>query len=265
VNDFLEEHFNTIMDYHFTASVEEEFDHISRGELEWTKMLHKFYQPFHKKVEDTLENSERASGERELGTDPKSGRPVIARLGRYGPMVQIGSTEEGEEKPQFAKLRVGQSIQTIELEDALELFKLPRTVGQYQDKDIVASTGRFGPFLRFDGAFYNIGKLDPLEIDLETSITVIEEKLEAARKALIHDFENDPPIKVIQGRYGPYMTVGKENYKLPKDIDPEALTLEKCLEIAENSQPTNKGGKRAATKAKPASKPKAKPKTKAKK
>lgn len=261
VNDFLEEHFNTIMDYHFTASVEEEFDHISRGELEWTKMLHKFYQPFHEKVEDTLENSERASGERELGTDPKSGRPVIARLGRYGPMVQIGSTEEGEEKPQFAKLRVGQSIQTIELEDALELFKLPRTVGQYQDKDIVASTGRFGPFLRFDGAFYNIGKLDPLEIDLETSITVIEEKLEAARKALIHDFENDPPIKVIQGRYGPYMTVGKENYKLPKDIDPEALTLEKCLEIAENSQPTNKGGKRSTAKAKP----KAKPKTKTKK
>lgn len=265
VNDFLEEHFNTIMDYHFTASVEEEFDHISRGELEWTKMLHKFYQPFHKKVEDTLENSERASGERELGTDPKSGRPVIARLGRYGPMVQIGSTEEGEEKPQFAKLRVGQSIQTIELEDALELFKLPRTVGQYQGKDIVASTGRFGPFLRFDDAFYNIGKLDPLEIDLETSINAIEEKLEAARKALIHDFENDPPIKVLQGRYGPYMTIGKENYKLPKDIDPEALTLEKCLEIAENSQPTNKSGKRAATKAKPASKPKAKPKTKAKK
>ncbi|MDP4664374.1 MAG: type I DNA topoisomerase [Salibacteraceae bacterium] len=261
VNDFLEEHFNTIMDYHFTASVEEEFDHISRGELEWTKMLHKFYQPFHKKVEDTLENSERASGERELGTDPKSGRPVIARLGRYGPMVQIGSTEEGEEKPQFAKLRVGQSIQTIELEDALELFKLPRTVGQYQEKDIVASTGRFGPFLRFDGAFYNIGKLDPLEIDLETSINAIEEKLEAARKALIHDFENDPPIKVLQGRYGPYMTVGKENYKLPKDIDPEALTLEKCLEIAENSQPTNKGGKRTVAKAKP----KAKPKTKAKK
>lgn len=265
VNDFLEEHFNTIMDYHFTASVEEEFDHISRGELEWTKMLHKFYQPFHKKVEDTLENSERASGERELGTDPKSGRPVIARLGRYGPMVQIGSTEEGEEKPQFAKLRVGQSIQTIELEDALELFKLPRTVGQYQGKDIVASTGRFGPFLRFDDAFYNIGKLDPLEIDLETSINAIEEKLEAARKALIHDFENVPPIKVLQGRYGPYMTIGKENYKLPKDIDPEALTLEKCLEIAENSQPTNKSGKRAATKAKPASKPKAKPKTKAKK
>jgi DNA topoisomerase-1 len=266
VTDFLEENFKSIMDYHFTASVEEEFDHISRGELEWTNMLHKFYEPFHKKVEDTLENSERASGERALGTDPKSGRPVIARLGRYGPMVQIGSTEEGEEKPKFAKLRTGQSIQTIELDEAMELFKLPRTVGQFEEKDVVASVGRFGPFLRYDGAFYNIGKLDPLEINLEDSIQVIKDKQEAARKALLHDFENDPPVKVIQGRYGPYMTLGKDNYKLPKDIDIDSLTLEKCLEIAENSQPTNKGGKRkttkAATKTKAKAKPKAKPKAK---
>jgi DNA topoisomerase-1 len=265
VTDFLEENFKSIMDYHFTASVEEEFDHISRGELEWTNMLHKFYEPFHKKVEDTLENSERASGERALGTDPKSGRPVIARLGRYGPMVQIGSTEEGEEKPKFAKLRTGQSIQTIELDEAMELFKLPRTVGQFEEKDVVASVGRFGPFLRYDGAFYNIGKLDPLEINLEDSIQVIKDKQEAARKALLHDFENDPPVKVIQGRYGPYMTLGKDNYKLPKDIDIDSLTLEKCLEIAENSQPTNKGGKRKTTKAAPKAKAKAKAKPKAKK
>lgn len=265
VNDFLEEHFHSIMNYHFTASVEEEFDHISRGELEWTNMLHKFYEPFHKRVEDTLENSERASGERSLGVDPKSGRPVIARLGRYGPMVQIGSTEEGEEKPKFAKLRAGQSIQTIELDEAMELFKLPRTVGQYEEKDVVASVGRFGPFLRYDGAFYNIGKLDPLEINLEDSIQVIKDKQEAARKALLHDFENDPPVKVIQGRYGPYMTLGKDNYKLPKDIDIDSLTLEKCLEIAENSQPTNKGGKRKTTKAAPKTKAKAKAKPKAKK
>jgi DNA topoisomerase-1 len=264
VTDFLEENFKSIMDYHFTASVEEEFDHISRGELEWTNMLHKFYEPFHKKVEDTLENSERASGERALGTDPKSGRPVIARLGRYGPMVQIGSTEEGEEKPKFAKLRTGQSIQTIELDEAMELFKLPRTVGQFEEKDVVASVGRFGPFLRYDGAFYNIGKLDPLEINLEDSIQVIKDKQEAARKALLHDFENDPPVKVIQGRYGPYMTLGKDNYKLPKDIDIDSLTLEKCLEIAENSQPTNKGGKRKTTKAAPKTKAKAKPKAKPK-
>lgn len=262
VTDFLEEHFHTIMDYHFTASVEEEFDHISRGELEWTNMLHKFYEPFHKRVEDTLENSDRASGERALGIDPKSGKPVIARLGRYGPMIQIGSTEEGEEKPRFAKLRVGQSIQTIELDEAMELFKLPRTVGQFEEKDVVASVGRFGPFLRYDGAFYSIGKLDPLEINLEQSVQVIKDKQEAARKALLHEFEHDPAVKVIQGRYGPYMTLGKDNYKLPKDIDVESLTLEKCLEIAENSQPTNKGGKRKTIKAAPKPKAKAKPKAK---
>jgi DNA topoisomerase-1 len=146
----------------------------------------------------------------------------------------------------------------------MELFKLPRTVGQFEEKDVVASVGRFGPFLRYDGAFYNIGKLDPLEINLEDSIQVIKDKQEAARKALLHDFENDPPVKVIQGRYGPYMTLGKDNYKLPKDIDIDSLTLEKCLEIAENSQPTNKGGKRKTTKAAPKTKAKAKPKAKPK-
>lgn len=248
VTDFLEEHFNNIMDYHFTANVEEEFDHISRGELEWTKMMHKFYKPFHGTVEDTLENSERATGERELGVDPKSGKPVIARLGRYGPMIQIGSTEDEADKPQFAKLRPGQSIQTIELEDALELFKLPRTVGHYEGKEIVASTGRFGPFLRYDGAFYNIGKLDPLEIELDECIQVIKDKIEAAKNAIIHEFENEPPVKVLKGRYGPYMVIGSDNYKIPKDIDPEALTLEKCLDIAQNSSPTNKSSKRKSKK-----------------
>jgi len=247
VNDFLEENFPNILDYHFTASVEEEFDHISRGELEWATMLSKFYKPFHTTVENTLEHSERATGERKLGDDPKTGKPVIARLGRYGPMVQIGVVSD-EEKPQFAKLRDGQSIQTIELADALELFKLPRSLGEYEDKEVIASAGRFGPFVRFDGGFYNLGELDPLEVTLEQAIEVIVTKKEEAQKAIIHEFDHDPIIKVLKGRFGPYMTLGKENYKLPKTEDPEALTLERCLEIIENSEPTNKGKRKKGKK-----------------
>ena len=247
VNDFLEENFPNILDYHFTASVEEEFDHISRGELEWATMLSKFYKPFHTTVENTLEHSERATGERKLGDDPKTGKPVIARLGRYGPMVQIGVVSD-EEKPQFAKLRDGQSIQTIELADALDLFKLPRSLGEYEDKEVIASAGRFGPFVRFDGGFYNLGELDPLEVTLEQAIEVIVTKKEEAQKAIIHEFDHDPIIKVLKGRFGPYMTLGKENYKLPKTEDPEALTLERCLEIIENSEPTNKGKRKKGKK-----------------
>lgn len=247
VNDFLQEHFGAILDYHFTASVEEEFDHISRGELVWTNMLSKFYKPFHDTVEDTLENSERATGERVLGTDPKTGKPVVARLGRYGPMVQIGDVSD-EEKPQFAKLRDGQSIQSISFDEAMELFKLPRGLGEWEGNEIVASAGRFGPFVRYDGGFYNLGELDPLEVTFEQAIDVIKKKKEEALKAIIHVFDHDPEIKILKGRYGPYMTVGKENYKLPKTEDPEALTLERCLEIMATSSPTNKGKKRKTSK-----------------
>jgi len=247
VNDFLQEHFEEILDYHFTASVEEEFDHISRGELVWTNMLSKFYMPFHKTVEETLENSERATGERVLGTDPKSGKPVVARLGRYGPMVQIGDVSD-EDKPQFAKLRDGQSIQSISFEDAMDLFKLPRSLGEWEGNEIVASAGRFGPFVRYDGGFYNLGDLDPLEVTFDQAVDVIKKKKEEALKAIIHVFDHDPEIKVLKGRYGPYMTVGKDNYKLPKTEDPEALTLERCLEIMASSSPTNKGKRRKTSK-----------------
>jgi DNA topoisomerase-1 len=247
VNDFLQEHFEEILDYHFTASVEEEFDHISRGVLVWTNMLSKFYMPFHKTVEETLENSERATGERVLGTDPKSGKPVVARLGRYGPMVQIGDVSD-EDKPQFAKLRDGQSIQSISFEDAMDLFKLPRSLGEWEGNEIVASAGRFGPFVRYDGGFYNLGDLDPLEVTFDQAVDVIKKKKEEALKAIIHVFDHDPEIKVLKGRYGPYMTVGKDNYKLPKTEDPEALTLERCLEIMASSSPTNKGKRRKTSK-----------------
>lgn len=247
VNDFLEQHFASIMDYHFTANVEEEFDHIARGDMPWSKMLSKFYKPFHKTVEQTLEHSERATGERVLGKDPKTGKPVIARLGRFGPMVQIGEASD-EEKPQFAKLRDGQSIQSIELEEAMELFKLPRNLGQWEGKDVVASAGRFGPFVRYDGGFYNLGQFDPLEVTLDEAISIIKKKKEDALKAIIHTFEHDPPITVLKGRFGPYMTYGKENYKLPKNEDLEALTLERCLEIVSTSEPTNKGKKKKGAK-----------------
>lgn len=247
VNDFLEEHFPNILDYHFTANVEEEFDHISRGELSWSNMLSKFYTPFHKNVETTLEDADRATGERVLGNDPKTGKPVIARLGRYGPMVQIGEATD-EDKPQFAKLRDGQSIQTIVLEEALELFKLPRALGEFDGKEVVASTGRFGPFVRYDGGFFNLGDLDPLEVKLDEAIAIIKAKKEEAKKAIIHEFDHDPMIKVLKGRFGPYMTFGKENYKLPKNEEPEQLTLERCLEIIANSEPTNKGKRRKGSK-----------------
>ncbi len=247
VNDFLADHFDQILDYHFTASVEEEFDNISRGELDWTRMLSTFYKPFHKSVEHTLEHADRASGERNLGDDPETGKPVIARIGRYGPMVQLGETSD-EEKPKFAKLRPGQSIQTIELDDALELFKLPRTLGDYKNKTVVASIGRFGPFVRHDGVFVSLKEHDPHEVTLEQAIVLIEEKAEAARKALIHEFEHDPVVKVVNGRYGPYFSIGKDNYKLPKGEDAEKLTLERCLEIAKDTKPSNKSRRRATKK-----------------
>ncbi|MEZ4720655.1 MAG: type I DNA topoisomerase [Flavobacteriales bacterium] len=244
VNDFLAENFSNILDYNFTASVEEEFDTISRGDLQWTKMLNGFYKPFHETVEDTLENSERATGERILGDDPKSGKPVIARIGRYGPMIQIGEVSD-EEKPQFAKLRADQSIQSITLEEALELFKLPRTLGEYEGKEVVAAVGRFGPFVRHNGVFVNIKDHDPLEITLETAVELIKAKAEETQKALIHEFDHDPPIKVLNGRYGAYFSIGKDNFKLPKGEDAQALTKERCLEIAESSGPTNKSKRRA--------------------
>lgn len=267
VNDFLEEHFENIMDYHFTASVEEEFDTIAKGELNWTKMLDGFYKPFHTSVEDTLENADRASGERHLGADPKSGRPVIARIGRYGPMVQIGHADD-EEKPKFSKLRPNQSIQSINLEEAIELFKLPRSLGQYQELEVVASTGRFGPFVRHNGVFVNIKEFDPLEITLDQAVVLIEEKAEAARKALINEFDHDPVVKVLNGRYGPYFAIGKDNYKLPKDAEAEKLTLADCLEIASNTTPSNKrkrGAKASTAKTSKTAKTAKKKTTKAKK
>ena len=239
VTDFLDENFNNIMDYGFTAMVEDQFDEIAHGKIQWTKMLGDFYKPFHKSVEDTIENSERASGERELGIDPKSGRKVITRIGRYGPMVQIGKEDEDGEKPKFAALRKNQSIGSITLDEALELFKLPRMLGQFEDKDVKANIGRFGPYVQHGTMFVSIKGEDPMDIELDRAIELIKAKqIEEANK-IIKLFEEREDVQLLNGRWGPYLKIGKTNYKLPKDKEAKDLTLEECLEIAEN-QPAKK-------------------------
>ncbi len=240
VNSFLMEYFKGIMDYNFTAKVEKEFDEIAQGLKEWTKVIHEFYFPFHEKVEHTLETSEKFSGERKLGKDPKTGKDVIARIGRFGPMVQIGHAED-EEKPRFAGLRKEQSLETITLEEALDLFKLPRKVGQYEDKEIVAAVGRFGPYLRHDSKFYSLPKTDdPLTIEQERAIEVIEEKREKDRQKVIKEFKENENVKILRGRWGAYLAAEGNNYKIPKDKDPEKLSLDDCLNIIKEGTSTQK-------------------------
>ena len=241
VNDFLVTHFPNVIDYSFTAKVEEEFDQIAQGYQAWDKMIDTFYGGFHEKVE-TTEQIDRASvgSSRELGIDPNSGKKVISRLGRFGPIVQIGDSE-GDEKPKFASLRKGQFIEKITLEEALELFKLPRKVGEYEDKEITAAIGRFGPYLRHDNKFVSLGKEhDPLSVDEATAITLIEAKRKADAEKYIKVFEENPDVQVLNGRWGPYIKVGKKNVKIPKDKVAEELTLEECLELAEKA-PAKKG------------------------
>lgn len=244
VTDFLSEHFEKIMDYGFTAQVEKEFDEIARGLMEWTKMIKSFYTPFHEEVEDTLENSERATGERELGAHPVSGRKVIARIGRFGPMVQIGDEQEDGEKPQFASLRANQSINSITLEEALELFKLPRTLGEYEGQVVKANIGRFGPYVQLGSTFVSIPKEeDPMQIQLDRAIELIVAKKEEDAKKIIKTFEENQDVVLLNGRWGPFLKIGKKNFKLPKDVEAADLSLEDCLKIAEN-QPSPKRGRK---------------------
>lgn len=239
VTDFLDQHFNSIMDYGFTAMIEDQFDEIAHGKLQWVKMIGDFYNPFHKSVEDTIENSERASGERELGIDSKSGKKVIVRIGRFGPMAQIGKEDEDGEKPKFAALRKNQSIGNITLDEALELFKLPRILGDFEDKQVKANIGRFGPYVQHGTMFVSIKGEDPMDIELERAIELIKAKqIEDANK-VIKLFEEREDVQLLNGRWGPYLKIGKNNYKLPKDKEAKDLTLEECLEIAEN-QPVKK-------------------------
>jgi DNA topoisomerase-1 len=248
VNDFLIKYFADVIDYHFTANIEEEFDKIAEGKKEWVEMIRKFYGGFHGKVEGTAKDAERASvnSTRNLGNHPVSGLPVLAILGRYGAFIQIGETDENaKEKPPRASLQKGQRLETITLDEALELFKLPREVGIYEGKNMTVAIGRFGPYIRHDGQFYSLGKDDnPLTVSEERAIEIIELKRKTEASKVIKSFAENTEVQVLNGRYGPYIKVGKENIKIPKGKKPEELTLEECLELAE-AKPEKSTGKTA--------------------
>ncbi|UKN03290.1 type I DNA topoisomerase [Paracrocinitomix mangrovi] len=236
VTEFLIEHFGKIMDYGFTASVEKEFDDIAQGMMKWTEMIKEFYGPFHENVEHTIEHSERATGERMLGVDPKTGRNVYARIGRFGPMIQIGEQDD-EEKPVFASLQKDQSIQTIQLDEALELFKYPKVIGEYEGKPVKVNKGRFGPYVQIDKTFVSIKEAngDTLEgMTIDRAIELIEEKREEDKNKVIKIFEEDENVQLLNGRYGAYLKIGKNNFRLPKDVEPSELTYEQCIEISQN-------------------------------
>ncbi len=245
VTDFLIKYFDQIMNYSFTANVEVEFDEIADGKRVWNEVIKEFYEPFDKDVVNALEVSERTNGERNLGDDPISGKPVYVKIGRYGALAQLGETTEDGEKPQFASLRTGQILETITLEEALELFKLPRDLGEYEDKKVTVAIGRFGPYVRHDSKFVSLEKDvdDPYTVVLERAIELIEAKREKDRKALIKTFDEDPDLRVLNGRWGPYISYKKKNYKLPKDTEAEKLSLDDCLKIIKDG-PSPKRGKK---------------------
>ena len=244
VTDFLKENFPNIMEYSFTASVENEFDEIAEGKKVWNQMIASFYKRFHSKVSEVVQISEKVVGQRDLGFDPVSGKKVIVRIGPFGPMAQIGEKEDKESapKPKFASLLKTQKIQTITLNEALDLFKLPRKVGLWKGKEIIAAIGRFGPYLRYDGKFTSIKKSDeeePLTITLERSIDLIKIKIQADKERVISSFEGNPSIQILNGRYGPFIQFTNEknkkiNVKIPKDKIPKDLTKEDCLILWEN-------------------------------
>lgn len=240
VNDFLTEYFPDILDYNFTARIEEKFDEIAEGKLHWNREIDDFYKGFHPDIEKINSmRMEHKVGERTLGTDPMSGKPVSVKIGRFGPMVQIGSNED-EEKPHFASLRDGQSIASITLEEALKLFELPRKVGEFEGKTIQAAIGRFGPYLRHDGKFVSIpNELAPQSITLDEAIALIEKKRADDANKLIKEFPEIPGLQALNGRFGPYLAYKPEgakkavNYKLPKDTDASALTAEDARKLME--------------------------------
>ena len=243
VNAFLMEHFTDIIDYNFTATVEKDFDDIAAGKKEWRKVIDKFYVPFHKNIRLTQQNSHRTSGSRLVGVDPKTGKNLYAKVGRYGTLVQLGDTSN-DEKPKFASMKKGQSIETITLEEALALFELPRTVGEFEGHDVIVSIGKFGPYVRLDNKFYSLSKNDdPYEVNLDRCIEIIKNKriAEAEKERLrelypheIGEYEGDVISSNI-GRYGPYLTYRNENFRLPKNANPLAMSLEEAMDIIANA------------------------------
>jgi len=235
VNDFLEQNFQNIMDFNFTASVEKQFDEIAEGELDWPSMIERFYTPFHTKVDTATQTSERSKGEKVLGTDPESGKPISVKIGRFGPIAQIGEASD-EDKPRFASLLKGQSLETITLEEALALFRLPRTIGQFEDEELVIGVGKYGPYVRHKSKFYSLSKTDDAyTIEQDRAIEIITEKRTQQENRNIKQFDEEPGLLILNGRYGPYISFNKKNYRIPKSLTPEDLSLEECREIIEKA------------------------------
>ncbi|MBQ1623075.1 MAG: type I DNA topoisomerase [Bacteroidales bacterium] len=234
VTDFLAANFADILDYGFTAQVEESFDKVAKGRLSWDKVISDFYGPFHKEVDGSLQDQEHTRSERLIGYDPASGKPISARIGRFGPLLQKGASDDPDK--QFVSLRKGQLIETITLEDALQLFALPRVVGHYGDAEITTAIGRFGPYVKYDGHFVSLAKgQDPYTLTEEQAIALIEESRNKETKKVIADFP-DAGIQILNGRYGPYLKKGKENYRIPKKQDAASLTLEDCIAIISKAE-----------------------------
>ena len=261
VNDFLTAYFPGIMDYNFTANVEKQFDEIAEGEAEWTKILDQFYGTFHQSVIDTMQTkSEHKVGERILGTDPKSGRQVSVKIGRFGPVAQIGAATD-EEKPRFAPLKQGQSIETITLDEVLDLFKLPRTLGTHEGHSVTIGMGRFGLYIHCDKLYVSLPKdADPMEMTLDEAVTLIKGKQDAEAQRHIKRFDEEPELEIMNGRYGPYIAYKGNNYKIPKDIVPADLSLASCLELVrlQDEKKASEGGEKKRATARRSSTSKAK-------
>ena len=234
VNDFLKEHFPQIMDYNFTATIEKEFDEVADGEKTWTDMMEHFYEGFHPLVEKTKGlQYEHKVGERLLGTDPESGKPVFVKIGRFGPVVQIGSADD-KEKPRFAQLKKEYSLETITLQEALDLFKLPRVLGELDGHPVTVGEGRFGPYIRYENTFVSIPKTqNPMTITLSDAEEMLRKKNESAAKKIIKTFAEEPDLQIMNGRYGPYIAYQKKNYKIPNEVEPADLSLDACFKVIE--------------------------------
>jgi DNA topoisomerase I len=241
VTDFLVENFGNILDYNFTANIEKEFDKIAEGKIEWTGMIDRFYPSFHDQVTETTLTKSKPTGMRNLGNDPVTGKPVYVKLGPFGPMVQIGEPSDSQ-KPRFASLLKNQSMGTITLDEALGLFNLPRSLGKYEDQEIIAGVGKFGPYIRHQNKFYSLKKENdnPLTLTLDDAITLIIEKRDQEKKKIIKQFPEDKELQILNGRWGPYINFKKENFRIPKNIKPEELTKEQCIEIVEKAKEKKK-------------------------
>ncbi|MBO7571463.1 MAG: type I DNA topoisomerase [Bacteroidales bacterium] len=237
VTDYLSAHFNDVLDYNFTAQIEEKFDDIAMGKLKWNDMLKSFYKSFDKEVDSSLKEKETTKWERNIGNDPKTGAPIIIKIGKYGPYASI----ENGDKPMYASLRKNQNIENVTLEEVLDLFKLPREIGEYEGDTVTVALGKFGPYVRNNGKFYSLAKTDdPYSITIERAIELIEEKKEKMKNALCRTFDEMPDMQILKGKFGPYISYQKKNYKIPKNISPEEITLEQCKSIIEAGQEKKK-------------------------